>query len=778
MDDTGHNAGFAHWAGAGGNTSGPVIAGNYHAVIDAHRGATVTPLPPGQLPRPARRPRIALLPARRQPAPLGRDAEIAALARALQTGGAVQLWGPRGCGKSTLLRHAARTLPPREDGVVFLDASHGEASDLAQELFEACYQTQGYAPARSELRQLMTGLRLTVYVDNAELTTEQLRELRDTAPDAAFVFASHDSTLLGDGTVLELAGLARESGQALLERALGRPLPENQRAAAAELWQAASGRPLLLLRAARLARTEPSGEVRLPAPAAVADLLPLLLDQLDAGPMVALHLLATLGNAEVAAAHVGALTNVPDPAAVCERLTELGLAEGTERGYRCVLDVAEALWRRGTPAFPADRLCDYFTRWAALPTTTPADLAAHAAVLERAVWLAEREERFDLAAALARAASPGLGRSLRFGVWGRVLGHGRGAAQRAGDSRALAYLTHEEGVRGLLLGQHAVAGALLGEALVLWRQLGDTDGAHAAAHAQRYASPPQAAGAGGNSLAGGGNTGAAGPHPAPVAGTPQGPAVTSGATPGAPPAGGWLPPAPAYGPHPGAGMTVPGPGVSPYGPSPLGPPVPPSGAGGTAPAGAATASAGTGAGFGGMVTLLVIGIVAAIVLGVVIVNSQSGSSDTSASSQGPDGAGSGPGADTGDAGTDGGAGTDPADDSLPEATEDDGLEGMWEDSYGNVYEFVEERPGTYAITGPDVCGGTTTTEFTGSDGTYSATVPLYDVSTGTCEVIGQARQTITVDADGESAEVLTEQLSGAERGVECFSCGTMYLTRL
>lgn len=205
-DEDGAPMGGDHRIDIAGDASGTVIAGNHNVVIDAH-GSTVNLLPPQERPRPVRRERVALVP-RRQREPVGREADLEELENALRGHGVVQLWGPPGVGKSTLLRHAARSLEPGPDGVLFLNGAHREPEDLAQEIFEACYEAPGYAPTGPELRRLMTGIEVTVYVDDAELTPERLRLLADAAPDATFVFASRERSLLGESADLELRGWA------------------------------------------------------------------------------------------------------------------------------------------------------------------------------------------------------------------------------------------------------------------------------------------------------------------------------------------------------------------------------------------------------------------------------------------------------------------------------------------------------------------------------------------------------------------------------------------
>ncbi|WP_404868215.1 hypothetical protein ACI1MP_08430 [Kitasatospora griseola] len=470
-----------------GDALGPVVVGDHNLVVDAQHGSTVTLLVAGRRPKPVRREQVALLP-RRQQDPLGRAAELADLERAIRTGGLVQLYGPSGTGTSMLLRHAARRPTAAADaGRVYLNAADREIGDLAQEIFEACYDAVGYAPSEPELRRLMAGVRVTVYLDNADLTRAQALALADLAPDATFVLASHRPSLLGeDGALVELAGLDRAAGLELLTRELRRPLAPDELAGATALWQAAQGRPLHLLQAAVLARFRSTAGGGLPRAGEVSELIPLLLDGLDAQSTEVLRLLATLDGAELAPDRIGAIADLPDAAAVCERLAEVGLLRVEQHGYRCPPDAVAAALGRTAP-FPFERICERLTDWVTRRDTVPAEVAEHSRALERAVVLAEAAGRPELAVHLARAASPAMARALRPGAWGRLLGRGWNAAERSGDRPAQTFFVHEEGIRSLLTGRRVIAVALLGEAALLWKAIGDLHGATAALNAQSVA---------------------------------------------------------------------------------------------------------------------------------------------------------------------------------------------------------------------------------------------------------------------------------------------------
>lgn len=805
-DEDGAPMGGDHRIDIAGDASGTVIAGNHNVVIDAH-GSTVNLLPPQERPRPVRRERVALVP-RRQREPVGREADLEELENALRGHGVVQLWGPPGVGKSTLLRHAARSLEPGPDGVLFLNGAHREPEDLAQEIFEACYEAPGYAPTGPELCRLMTGIEVTVYVDDAELTPERLRLLADAAPDATFVFASRERSLLGESADLELRGLGRAAGLGLLERELRHGLPEAQYAVAVELCEVALGRPLLLLRAAGLARLDTSGEIRLPRAAEIDGLLPLLFDRLDTASLKTLHLLATLRDAEVDPEHVGVLCDVPDPAAVCGRLAGLGLVTVTERGYRSVADVLPEVRRRFAEPVAVDRLCDHFARWATLATTTPAQVADHGRALEVVAEMAERRGRPDLAVRVARAVSPFLAESLRFGVWGRLLDQGQNAARQAGDTTAHAYFTHEKAIRCLMIGRRVVAAMLLAEAVVLWRQLGDNEGVDAALNAQQYTPPTPETPPLGESPAPGADPGGdlggdpgpmAGPEPATTTPDPVTTGPGSGADPGYDPgtglghdpggsAGydpsgapgsdhgwGWADqgasaadPATATAPnaatHPGADFGA-GQGADPWSAADPTSHVAAhsSGTAGTAGTGGA---AGTGAAAGGAaaaatttaalwasVVAVVLGAVAALVIGVVVYQELSSGDPTYTSST-----------STSDL---------PSSSSSPSAASDE-LAGVWRDGQGNVFMIARSGDGAYEFKSQGTCGATSTVKVTGGSGSYSGTMPVWDEST--CgKTFGDARLSIDVSSDGSSASV--EVTAPSDGSWECRNCGSQTWAR-
>ncbi|MER6334553.1 hypothetical protein ABT298_35750, partial [Streptomyces sp. NPDC001034] len=168
---------------------------------------------------------------------------------------------------------------------------------------------------------------------------------------------------------------------------------------------------------------------------------------------------------------------------------------------------------------------------------------------------------------------------------------------------------------------------------------------------------------------------------------------------------------------------------------------------GAAGAGAAGAGAAGASAAGASVILKVVAVIVAVVVGRVVISqavhsfaeSHSGSSSSSSSSE-------------------------------------TGLAGRWRGSDGATYQF-DASGGGYVSQGRDACGQDASTEFTGSGDTYSAERPIYDTTSGSCtDLLGEATTTITLIGN-DSAKVSTTMTKTYREGVQCFSCGTLFLTR-
>jgi RecA/RadA recombinase len=472
----------------GGNVLGQLVVGDHNVTVWAEQ-SVVTVLAPGDRPNPQRRAAIGL-PPRRGTAPIGREQELAALLDAVTTDRLVQVYGLPGTGKSTLIRHAAGQLADDTPGVVFLSAAGRDVADVLQDVFETCYDTAGYRPGPVELRHLMAGVHVRLFVDDLEAPDDQRTVLLDSAPDATVVFTSAQRALWNDGHAVALTGLDQEPGLALLAHLLDRPLRADELAAAAELWRASDGSPLQLLRAVAGARRDVDGTVALPRAAELGELLPRIFAMLSpaARETVAVLTIAGVGGDLLpwlisdAASATGALTELAD----------LGVVITAGRGYQLAPGVlVPPDLGMGAPqlAWTVQRLQE----WARMPGLSPQAVADHVGLITSVIVATMAAGQAQLGGQLAMVTAPLAACSLRLGAWEQILRHGIEAARLAGDRRTVAYLTHEDGVHKLITGKRVAAVAAVGAAIALWHELGDTAHIALAQHVQGIAAPATSA---------------------------------------------------------------------------------------------------------------------------------------------------------------------------------------------------------------------------------------------------------------------------------------------
>jgi AAA domain-containing protein len=242
----------------GATVAGQVAVGEHIVQIHAEKGAVVNYA--GARERAA--PKLRHLPVQLLPRdfarPVGRGRELREATDALAGGGPAELHGPDGAGKTALLRHLAHRPPAgAPDGVVYQLSRAQPLADVLQFVFEALYECPEPTVATpAELRLLLRDRHALLVVDDLDLERDGLQALLDAAPSCAFLTASRDRRLFGDGSSVALRPLDDDDVVALVERELGRPLAGEERAAALGAVRQMGGTPLAALQAAAIARGE------------------------------------------------------------------------------------------------------------------------------------------------------------------------------------------------------------------------------------------------------------------------------------------------------------------------------------------------------------------------------------------------------------------------------------------------------------------------------------------------------------------------------------------
>jgi hypothetical protein len=454
-----------------GDVLGRFVAGDHTVVVTAQR-SVVTALRPDNRPHPKRRQHVEVLPHGTREA-IGRRRELDVVTRAIANDQPAQVFCADGFGKSTLLRDAAHALTGHGDGVVYLDANGYDVDDLVQIVFEACHETSGYRPGQADLRRLLSDMRICLVVDDVSLSADMLDRLLELVPSGAVLFTSTERLLWGPGQIVQLGGLPLGESVTLIERVLGRSLPQSAHADAEALWRLTGGHPLDLVRAAAMVPDDDGTEVVLPRANEIVDIVASAAAKLDGRERDVLALFTAIGPACVSADVLSHLVAVTGPVEVARRLTALGLLTAADRGFRAATGVAKGLGDGLAP--DGDRLrrfADRLTDWIGSASATPVAVAEHGALITALVEATAAGGGPGVGTRLARTAAPVVACSLRWGVWGRIVAAGRAAAELAADRDAQAYFAHEDGIRCLVGGDREAAGAAFAASVRLRRLAG------------------------------------------------------------------------------------------------------------------------------------------------------------------------------------------------------------------------------------------------------------------------------------------------------------------
>ncbi|OON72018.1 ATP-binding protein [Streptomyces tsukubensis] len=503
-----------------------LVTGDFLLTVNPVDGSEVEHCPPGERPeRPTRRgpaERAELRRAGRPPVPAGpapvtwplleRGEERERLARLLARGRSVRLTGPAGSGRTALLDEVAEesdTIAP--DGVVRLSGRGRTPGDLLYALFAEVYEAPFHRPDRALLLELVHDIGAVVVLDDLEFGGAALDELLDATPECAFlVAATPDVAAPSADSRLEevfLGGVGRGGGLELLERAVGRPLGDEEANWAGDLWFESEGLPLRFVQAGALLvqrdqlRADPGafgddpvdvdydmdGTPQLPLPTVGegAAPAPVLAARLSESARATLRFAVALGGEVPHQAHLPALVGDTHADAALAELVTAVLVTPAGGSYRLAAGVLNQLESAGYTADVreyAETAARHYAWWAGHPSVTAERVCAEADAVLAALTasVAARTPAPDgtgsAAVLLARAAAPAFAAGLLWGAWERSLRSGQEAARIAGEVAEEAYFHHELGVLALCEGQLDRARAELEASIGLRGALADRRG--------------------------------------------------------------------------------------------------------------------------------------------------------------------------------------------------------------------------------------------------------------------------------------------------------------
>ena len=458
-----------------------IAAGRYIVQIGDPSGAVICEAPPAERAPFRPRPTPILLRPRTIRGLVDRQMDLAGALSALDAGLAVEVSGEPGVGKTAVLRQLAHH-PRAEsfvDGIVYLSARHQACLDLEQLLFDAFYESDAFwKPTEAEIRRALQEKQALILLDDACLAQDELKQVLDIAPRAAFVVATRERRLWGEVHTLVLKGLPAEDAALLLEREIERALDVTERPAAMTLCAAIGGNPLRIRQAAAVIREQgiPLDQcARVVTPSPVVSLIA----SIDEKQRRALLALAALPGAPLQALHVSAIAEVTDVEPSLTALVRRGLVVSSQSRYYLADGVADRLRRTEDMKPWANRVITYFAAWAERHQHNQDVLLQESDALLRVQQHAADGRRSGEVLQLGRLLEGPLAVGARWGAWAITLERCLSAARAIGDRSAEAWALHELGSRAVCLGDAGAARALLNQAVKLREMLDDADAAAA-----------------------------------------------------------------------------------------------------------------------------------------------------------------------------------------------------------------------------------------------------------------------------------------------------------
>ena len=449
-------------------------------------GGIVNILPPEQAPRiTARQTPIRLRPSAFSNL-LGRKAEIEQSVTALKASQTIELYGSAGIGKSDLLRqlayHAtAESLQYFPDGVIYFHLLREEpVEDLQQNLFEAFYDSdRPFKPSAVRVQHDLQNKRALILLDNAKLSRKDIEKLGAIAPNCVFAFTSSERSLWGEGQPIQVSGISPDAAFLLIECELGRSLPPQSRKIAESLCVALKGHPLEILQQIANVReeTESLTDVahRVESTSSEKARIGQLLDLLKKEQRSVLVALAAMGGIGLSARQVGAIAAVQDVGSALRSLEAKHLVQKEDSRYSLSHNLLEPIQQQEDLTPYLERAISLFIPWSqqAMPEEWQRESESVFYLLQWSV----QQGRWNDVLLLGKPFESALALSGQWELQAQVLQWYEQAAENLGDKTAVAWASHQSGVRALGLGETSRARNLLNKAFKLRQELGDIRGA-------------------------------------------------------------------------------------------------------------------------------------------------------------------------------------------------------------------------------------------------------------------------------------------------------------
>ncbi len=469
-------------ANIGGNVSGQVAIGSYILQVGDINGGVVNIVPPAAKASFDQRTRPVDLRPRAFPSLLDRVPETDAVKTALNSSIPVTLFAESGMGKTSLLRQIAHLPETKKfpDGVAYLMARSVEVNDLLQSIFDAFHvSSDGQKPTDGQLRADLKELQALVILDDLTLNREDSLFLLDVMPNSAFILASTERSLWGEGQAIDLDGLPEEYALQLFERELGRLLTADEKPTAAQICKILLFHPLRILQTASMIREDglsiPEAFAKLTGTRTQSPALELTLQRSSETQKKIFSLLAVAGGFALSRQHLTALVASANFDAEIKSLLGRGFVEAQGTSFSLSGEAVSSLTKMWNLSSWEDALLNHFSGWL---KTNPQDALVDQAAdtLFHLIKRAGEKKQWPQVVTLGSSLERIYILRKKWQGWLKILELLRMAARSLVDRKLEGWVLHQLGSRSLSLGAKVEAQEFFKQAMSIRRAIGDRAG--------------------------------------------------------------------------------------------------------------------------------------------------------------------------------------------------------------------------------------------------------------------------------------------------------------
>ena len=413
---------------------------------------------------------------------IGRNGEIQQAIKSIKEKQALDFYGPKGAGKTTLLYYLENheeVRNPDIDGIIHIRGKGHSYEYLLKRIYDSFYETYSYKPTEIQICFDLKDIKAIIFIDDIELTRENLKRLIDIAPDFVFIITTAKLQLWGeDGFSYRISKLSDQDSLALVERNLGRALIKIEQNIALMLCKLLDGNLSEILKEIAIARAEDK---------TIFEVVQRLKSNQKTNPddIIAslqiterkiVEILMILGDVSIQGRTITRLSKIKDSVLILDKLVSIGIVQkdGND-SYELALNARRILQQNWKPKECLEWLSPLLQEWVTQAETQPRQLIYDFNVLKRLINVSEYWGFWPNVLGLSQYTQEIFAQIGYWDAWEQILKWLLKAAQKLDDPVSEAFAYHQLGVRSLCLEEFSTSKTYLKKALKIRQSLGNED---------------------------------------------------------------------------------------------------------------------------------------------------------------------------------------------------------------------------------------------------------------------------------------------------------------